>query len=47
MYDVVCSGGLSSDGQYKKKVHIAYDSLVWKDECDVTYDEEKFPQDEV
>ena len=35
MYDVVCSGGLSSDGQYKKKVHIAYDSLVWKDECDV------------
>ena len=35
MYDVVCSGGLSSDGQYKKKVHIAYDSLVWTDECDV------------
>ena len=35
MYDVECTGGLSSDGQYKKKVHIAYDSISFKLECDL------------
>lgn len=28
MFDVKTTGTLSSDGQYKKKVHIAYDSLI-------------------
>lgn len=33
MFDVETTGTLSSDGQYRKKVHIAYDQVAWKDGC--------------
>jgi len=35
MYDVKCSGTLQSEGQYKKKVHIAYDALSYDSESDL------------
>lgn len=35
MFDVKCSGTLESEGQYKKKVHIAYDEISWDGESDV------------
>jgi len=35
MYDVICSGTLESEGQYKKKVHIAYDNISYRSECDL------------
>ena len=33
MYDVQCSGTMSTDGQFSKKVHICYDALAWKADC--------------
>ena len=33
MYDLECSGTLSTTGQFSKRVHIAYDHLAWKDDC--------------
>ena len=33
MYDIECSGTLSTDGQFEKKVHISYDALAWKADC--------------
>ena len=33
MYDVQCSGTMSTDGQFNKKVHICYDALAWKADC--------------
>ena len=35
MYDVKTSGTLSSDGQYRKKVHIAYDKIIFDQTCDL------------
>ena len=35
MFDVKTTGTLSSDGQYKKKVHIAYDQVSFDSNCDV------------
>ena len=32
MYDVKTVGTLSSDGQYKEKVHIAYDKVQWSND---------------
>ena len=33
MYDVQCSGTMSTDGKFSKKVHICYDALAWKADC--------------
>jgi len=35
MFDVTTSGGLESSGQYKKKVHIAYDQVSYRSEADL------------
>lgn len=35
MFDVKTSGTLSSEGQYKKKVHIAYDRIFLDKTCDL------------
>ena len=35
MFDVKTSGTLSSDGQYRKKVHIAYDRIIFDQTCDL------------
>jgi len=35
MFDVKTSGTLSSEGQYKKKVHIAYDKIIFDQTCDL------------
>jgi hypothetical protein len=35
MFDVKTTGTLSSDGQYEKKVHIAYDRVVHDKNCDI------------
>ena len=33
MYNVQCSGTMSTDGKFSKKVHICYDALAWKADC--------------
>jgi len=33
MYDLECSGTLSTTGQFEKKVHISYDQVAWKKDC--------------
>jgi hypothetical protein len=35
MFDVKTSGTLSSEGQYRKKVHIAYDRIIFDQTCDL------------
>ena len=35
MFEVKTTGTLSSEGQYKKKVHIAYDRIAFDSTCDV------------